>query len=81
MDVHCDDDEYCDYPDGGEGLCQVGCRNGAVCGDNVKPCGKCVDHECTGEPECCSDADCTEVSFCIIPGSGSPDTGLGQKVL
>jgi hypothetical protein len=56
VDDHCLDDEYCDYPDGGEGLCKPGCRNGADCGK----CGDCVAHVCQ-EPECCTDADC-EVS-------------------
>ena len=53
VDDHCSDDEYCDYPDGGEGLCKPGCRNGADCGK----CGDCVAHVCQ-EPECCTDADC-----------------------
>jgi hypothetical protein len=56
VDDHCSDDEYCDYPDGGQGLCKPGCRNGADCGK----CGDCVAHVCQ-EPECCTDADC-EVS-------------------
>ncbi len=53
VDDHCSDDEYCDYPDGGQGLCKPGCRNGADCGK----CGDCVAHVCQ-EPECCTDADC-----------------------
>ena len=36
-----------------------------MCGDNVEPCGLCVDHVCTGEPECCSDADCTQVEVAL----------------
>jgi len=53
IDTHCNDNEYCDYPDGGEGNCHIGCRNGVNCGS----CGVCTNHLCE-EPECCSDADC-----------------------
>ena len=26
LDVHCNDDEYCDWEEGGNGNCQKGCR-------------------------------------------------------
>ena len=53
LDSHCDPDFYCDYPDGGDGTCQKGCRNGVNCGG----CGECVNHMCN-EPDCCTDDDC-----------------------
>jgi len=64
IDPHCKDDEYCDFPEGGDGKCQKGCRNNEVCGKNVQPCGKCVNHVCD-EPLCCTDADCPGKQHCI----------------
>jgi len=53
LDTHCSDEEYCDYKEGGEGHCHVGCRTGSVC----EPCGDCVDHQCP-DLECCTNDDC-----------------------
>jgi len=64
IDPHCNDDEYCDYPDGGEGNCHIGCRNNSTCGVNSKPCGTCTNHICQ-EPECCTDEDCQSNEKCI----------------
>ena len=58
IDPHCQENEYCDFSEGGEGNCVEGCRNGAACGNNVQPCGTCENHICVGEPECCTNADC-----------------------
>jgi len=68
LDTHCDDTEYCDYPDGGDGNCLIGCRNGVDCGG----CGICENHLCS-EPECCSDADCPS-GVCIDGKCGECST-------
>jgi len=59
LDTHCNDDEYCDYPDGGEGICWKGCRNNSTC----EGCGTCVNHLCD-TPECCTNSDCP-VGNCV----------------
>jgi len=53
IDTHCQDDEYCDFKEGGEGNCHKGCRTGSTC----DPCGDCVDHKCP-DLECCTNEDC-----------------------
>jgi len=64
IDPHCQENEYCDFSEGGEGNCVEGCRNGAACGNNVQPCGTCENHICVGEPECCTNADCQAGQTC-----------------
>eukprot|EP00088_Acartia_fossae_P009693 TRINITY_DN1473_c0_g1_i5.p1 TRINITY_DN1473_c0_g1~~TRINITY_DN1473_c0_g1_i5.p1 ORF type:complete len:571 (+),score=90.71 TRINITY_DN1473_c0_g1_i5:28-1740(+) len=62
LDVHCDGNEYCDWEEGGEGHCYIGCRNNEPCG--TKPCDECIDHKCDIK-ECCVDADCPENNKCV----------------
>jgi len=65
IDPHCQENEYCDFSEGGEGNCVEGCRNGGACGNNVQPCGTCENHICVGEPECCTNADCQSGFECV----------------
>jgi len=85
LDVHCNDDEYCDWEEGGDGSCQKGCRNGKPCGSGSSQCAECVNHVCN-EPECCDNSDCNgmacstcENDHCVDPECCTDDDCLDSE--